>query len=199
MISPIRVIDDQSSCRWRLVEQSNEYFIQYFRTGVWIRYNHPRYEFTCDADAIEEFREWLRWREGSAAPIERKPVPAIKFYETEKDFQQAIVDLAHTLGWKVYHTWNSKHSEAGDLDLRCRRERLFFAELKMPGRKPTQAQWDEIAWLKAHGFEVYLWYPDDWPEIEETLKRKAETPPNSRCVEPDPHQAVCVGGERGTL
>jgi hypothetical protein len=50
---------------------------------------------------------------------------------------------------------------------------LLIAELKVPGGVVTLAQqhWLEVLRQVSH-IEVYLWKPDDWPEIVEKLLRK---------------------------
>jgi hypothetical protein len=49
--------------------------------------------------------------------------------------------------------------------------RLIYAELKVPGGRITKAQ---RRWLEAlatvRGIEVYLWFPDDWSDIERILR-----------------------------
>ena len=50
---------------------------------------------------------------------------------SEKEFQQAVRDLAKLRGWMVWCTWNSLHGPAGEPDLRMvRPPRVIFAELK---------------------------------------------------------------------
>ena len=50
------------------------------------------------------------------------------------------------------------------------RERVVWIELKSEtGRlSPEQAAWIDA--LKAAGQEVYVWRPDQWPEIREVLR-----------------------------
>ncbi|GIV20237.1 MAG: hypothetical protein KatS3mg023_1988 [Armatimonadota bacterium] len=91
----------------------------------------------------------------------------------EKEFLQAVRELAELQGWLCYHTWNSLHSPAGFPDLvLVRPPRVLFVELKTGRRKPTPAQ---QRWLTQLGacpqVEVYLWTPDCWAEIEQTLRR----------------------------
>jgi hypothetical protein len=51
--------------------------------------------------------------------------------ESERSFQQRVVDLATSTGWLVYHTWNSQFSAAGFPDIQAvRGPRLVIAELK---------------------------------------------------------------------
>ena len=91
---------------------------------------------------------------------------------TEKAWQAKVIEAAKWLGWSVYHTHDSRRSEAGFPDLvLVRDQRLIFAELKSPkGRvTPAQTQW---LWLLGETFaEVYLWRPDDWPTVQERLAR----------------------------
>lgn len=76
------------------------------------------------------------------------------------------------LGWRAYHTHDSRHSAAGFPDLVLVRERIVYAELKTTKGKlsPSQAAWMEA--LRAAGGEVYLWRPCCWNsgEIEAVLR-----------------------------
>jgi hypothetical protein len=69
--------------------------------------------------------------------------------ESEKDFQQSIINAAHRLGYDcVYHTYNSIHSAEGFPDLVIMgRGRSFFYECKTdnPDAQPTEAQ---LRWLQ---------------------------------------------------
>jgi len=91
---------------------------------------------------------------------------------TEAQFQRAVLDLAHILGWSVYHPMLSKWSERGWPDLALvRPPRLVFAELKSErGRtSPHQDHW--LALLGAvPAVEVYLWRPSDIERIAELLR-----------------------------
>lgn len=92
---------------------------------------------------------------------------------SEKQFQQQVVHLAQLYGWKVYHTYDSRHSEKGYPDL-CllKGTRLMYAELKKEDGKVTPEQQEWLNLLKASGKpEVYLWRPSNWPEIQEVLTR----------------------------
>lgn len=99
---------------------------------------------------------------------------------TEKQLQAAVVECARLLGWRVYHTYDSRRSEAGFPDLTMvRRGRIVFAELKT-AKGRTSAMQD--AWLDdldpAHGgtdgdgAEAYVWRPLDWTSgrIEAVLR-----------------------------
>ncbi len=91
---------------------------------------------------------------------------------TEKQFQRQILDLAHLMGWRTYHTWSSVHSAPGFPDLvLVRGPRCIFVEVKRAGANPTPAQTEWLEALRQTGNEVYIWRPDDWPDIERTLRR----------------------------
>lgn len=88
----------------------------------------------------------------------------------EREFLGQVVDLAKMFGWRVYHTWLSKHSAAGFPDLvLVRPPRLVFAELKSEKGKLTvpQAQW---IWLLRQCAETYIWRPHQFEKIVEKLR-----------------------------
>jgi hypothetical protein len=101
--------------------------------------------------------------------------------EREREFQQAVVQLARLMGWRVHHTrpaltqrgrWLTPiQGDAGFPDLvLCRPPRLVIAELKRVRGKPTPAQHGWLEALQAcAGVEVYLWTPDDWDAIVRML------------------------------
>ena len=66
--------------------------------------------------------------------------------QTEAQFQAVVIEYAELHGWRVYHTHDSRRSQAGFPDLTMVRAepRLIFAELKSEGGKPTDEQ---TAWL----------------------------------------------------
>lgn len=101
---------------------------------------------------------------------------------SEKSFQATVTEAARVLGWRVYHTFNSRRSSPGFPDLvLVRNGRLVFAELKSEGGRVRPGQ---IGWLQdltevvehlgaagAHGHvEVYSWRPRDWPQVSEVLR-----------------------------
>jgi hypothetical protein len=91
---------------------------------------------------------------------------------SEKEFQAQVVALARRCGFRVYHTYNSRRSAAGFPDLvlvHAGRGEIVYAELKVPPNKltPEQAAWIEA--LRAAGQRAFVWTPDDWTTIEETL------------------------------
>ena len=100
---------------------------------------------------------------------------------TEREFQQAVVQLARLMGWRVFHArpaltqrgrWLTPiQGDAGFPDLvLCRPPRLILAELKRNGARPTPQQ---QAWLGAlascAGVECYLWTPADWETVVRML------------------------------
>ena len=103
---------------------------------------------------------------------------------TEKAFQASVVELARYCGWKAYHTFDSRRSDPGFLDLvLARHPQLVFAELKVGTNKLTkeQEEWyvelgaiaDELqSFSGARDMLVRVWRPSDWPEIERVLRRR---------------------------
>lgn len=103
-----------------------------------------------------------------------RPCPARVVLDSavsERQFQDAIVELATRLGWMWYHVPDSRRCPAGFPDLvLCRPPVLLFVECKTDrGRiRPEQHEW--LAALHGcDGVQVRVWRPRDWPEIEETL------------------------------
>ena len=61
--------------------------------------------------------------------------------------QTGIIDAAHTGGWLVYHTHDSRRSQKGFPDLvLVRPPQVIFAELKGPGGRVTPEQ---QVWIEA--------------------------------------------------
>lgn len=95
---------------------------------------------------------------------------------TEKAFLDLVVRAAHLNGWRVYHTHDSRRSEAGYPDLTMVRERagctrsLIFVELKTEKGRLSEVQQMWIHGLSAASQRVYVWRPSDWPAIERVLK-----------------------------
>lgn len=91
---------------------------------------------------------------------------------TEKDFQGEVLRAARLLGWRCYHTLDSRGSAAGFPDVvAVRGSRLVMAELKRQKGTVSDAQ---QAWLddlaKVATLETFLWRPTDWPQVEEVLR-----------------------------
>lgn len=91
---------------------------------------------------------------------------------SERRFQALVVTASTLLGYRVYHTHDSRRSDKGWPDLvLCRPPRLIFAELKSATGKVKKEQREWLDLLGAcPGVEQYLWRPADWPLIEETLR-----------------------------
>lgn len=94
---------------------------------------------------------------------------------SEAELQASVVDLAQRLGWRCYHTYDSRRSGPGFPDLMMvRNGRMVIAELKRQGRYPRPAQ---RAWLDdlrqvSGNITVAVWRPSDWfcGEIERILR-----------------------------
>jgi hypothetical protein len=91
---------------------------------------------------------------------------------SEAQFQRQVIQLAALLGYRVYHTHDSRRSAAGfpDLVLVHPKRGTVFAELKTDtGKvKPEQAEW--LADLQAAGQRAYLWRPADFDQITTILR-----------------------------
>lgn len=89
----------------------------------------------------------------------------------EKDWQQAVMDLARLRGWLCYHTHDSRRSEPGFPDLvMVRGDRVLYRELKREGNKPTaeQRRWIDALWDA--GQDVAVWtLPRDWDDVVAVL------------------------------
>lgn len=90
---------------------------------------------------------------------------------TEKQFMAAVVEMAQMLGWLVYHTRDSRHSEAGFPDIVCvRRDRVLFIELKTEKGRLSEEQERWLSALGLAGAHVHCWRPSDWPAVEAALR-----------------------------
>lgn len=90
---------------------------------------------------------------------------------SETRFSADVKFFAESIGYKCYHPYRSDKSEPGYPDWTFVRNRIFFAELKRHGNKPTK---DQIAWaqaIKNANGEHYFWWPRDWTEIRSVLLR----------------------------
>lgn len=92
------------------------------------------------------------------------PRSASNGYASEALFQAAAVEALILLGWQVHESYLGSDGGGGAWltpgfpDLMVYREgrRLWFAELKQPGRKPTDVQLAYHARLRAAGFRVVV-------------------------------------------
>lgn len=103
----------------------------------------------------------------------------------EAAWQARVIACAQRLGWRVAHfprvnpegRWRTAVAAdaKGYPDLTMLRgSRLIFAELKTDkGRlRPDQRAWIEQlchASAMSYGFEVYLWRPRDWHDVQRLL------------------------------
>jgi len=107
---------------------------------------------------------------------------------SETELKDAIIDAAHTFGWKVVHFraaqtakgWRTPVQGDGkgwvDLTLVHTSGWIIFAELKDRKGKltPEQNQWGAILSMVAQHLEAgrvkyAVWRPSDWNEIIQTL------------------------------
>lgn len=84
---------------------------------------------------------------------------------TEAQFQQVVMGAARRLGWRIYHTHDSRRSQPGfpDLVLVHTLHGVLWRELKRAkgGRvSPEQAEWLEC--LTIAGQDARIWRPQDW-------------------------------------
>jgi len=109
---------------------------------------------------------------------------------SEAQFQRQVLQLAKLCGWRTAHFRPAQNSQgqwrtavAGDgkgfPDLVLTRETVLFVELKVNGNRlaPDQVAWRDA--LQAAGANWHHWTPDDWPAIEQTLKRTPHGAPQS--------------------
>ena len=106
--------------------------------------------------------------------------------QTEKDFQEDVISLAHNLGWRVAHFRSVPVKRGGSVrwetpvqadgrgfpDLILVRERAIAAELKTATGKLSADQTDWLDALRDAGVEAYLWRPADVDDIFDILRRK---------------------------
>lgn len=82
----------------------------------------------------------------------------------ERHLQAQVEGIARDLGWKVYHTHDSRRSAPGYPDIAAAhrdQQRILYAELKSQKGRVTDAQRDWAEVLHAAGAEVYIWRPAD--------------------------------------
>lgn len=109
-----------------------------------------------------------------ASKKRRARMPMTSLCPTEKEFMAQVVALAKMFGWLCYHTHDSRRCEPGFPDLVLARGRqIIFVELKVKGNRATAAQKRWMDTLRGCGADYRLWRPEDWSEIEWTLKDEA--------------------------
>jgi hypothetical protein len=98
---------------------------------------------------------------------------AVSVAQSEADFQAQIVELAESLGWKVWHDQDSRCNRAGlpDLEL-LRGATMLRLELKTEKGIVSGAQEAYIARLKLVRFVVAdVVRPSHWDELVDVLRR----------------------------
>ena len=89
---------------------------------------------------------------------------------TEKDFQNTITTLAKSLGWLVYHTYDSRRSSPGFPDLvLVKGTHILFRELKTEIGKLTGTQRVWLDSLAEAGVDAGVWRPSQLDEIYSVL------------------------------
>lgn len=84
---------------------------------------------------------------------------------TEKQLQDVVTRLAGTLGWRCYHTHDSRRSQPGFPDLVLIHPRLkitLWRELKTQKGKTSPAQDGWIRDLTTAGQNAGIWRPIDY-------------------------------------
>lgn len=91
---------------------------------------------------------------------------------TEKQFQEAVVEMAQILGWRVYHTFDSRRSAPGFPDLVLVRDRIVYLELKTETGRISAQQADWIAAINAAGGNALVVRPSQMDEVEKSLLKR---------------------------
>ncbi|MCZ2261385.1 VRR-NUC domain-containing protein [Isoptericola sp. QY 916] len=91
---------------------------------------------------------------------------------SEESLQRRVLRLARELGWKAYHTYDSRRSQPGWPDLAlvsAKRRRFLVAELKKERGVVSAEQHAWLTALAAAGVETHVWRPTDL--LDETVLR----------------------------
>ena len=96
-------------------------------------------------------------RDAAALAAEAFHQPYDELHPLEEQFRQAVREVAKQLGYRCWHTYDSRRSDPGMPDeLLVRPPRVIFVELKAPKGIYTDEQRDAIALLeRCPGVEVY--------------------------------------------
>lgn len=80
---------------------------------------------------------------------------------SEKQWQATVVELARTLGFRVFHPYDARRSAIGWPDLCLVGRKIIWLELKSATGKTTPAQDGWIAAIRKAGGEAYVLRPSD--------------------------------------
>lgn len=102
-----------------------------------------------------------------------RPRAVVDAAQSEADYQAQIVALARAQGWRVYFTWNSKHSPAGWPDLvLLRGQYMICLEVKAEKGAVSDNQKVCLAALRqVRHVEVAVVRPEHWDQVAETLMK----------------------------
>ncbi len=93
---------------------------------------------------------------------------------SEKEWQAQVIELARSLGYVTYHTYDSRRCEPGLPDLfllRMDPPRFVVIELKTTKGRLTKEQRIWLDGLRAAGIEAFVFRPNQWNELVEELQR----------------------------
>lgn len=93
---------------------------------------------------------------------------------SEKEWQAQVIELAYTLGYVTYHTYDSRRCEPGLPDLfllRMAPPRFVVIELKTTRGRISKEQRIWLNGLRAAGIEAFVFRPHQWNELVEELQR----------------------------
>jgi hypothetical protein len=99
-------------------------------------------------------------------------IAAVSVAQTHAEFQAAVVELAESLGWKVYHTYDSRRSNRGWPDLALvRGATMLFLELKTEKGTASDEQEAWIVRLKNVKFvHADVVRPSHWDQLVDILQ-----------------------------
>ena len=83
---------------------------------------------------------------------------------SEKELQENVVEMAQALGWRVYHTYDSRRSQPGFPDLvmiHPQRSAVLWCELKSERGTLSKAQREWLRDLLKVGQNAQVWRPRD--------------------------------------
>ena len=112
-------------------------------------------------DLPEKYQQQVVGKVGKVRPNPQLEIP----------FMQQVLEFLRLCGFLAYHTKDSRKSAPGFPDIiALKGDRQLVIETKRVGEEPDE---DQERWLRAYvdvGAKVYVFTPDDWPEIERVVK-----------------------------